>query len=248
MKENVFLNAFIDQVAWSMDSLMAGEGMLLKTSPENKAMTPKQQISANLKAFEAIVERQRNRISELEKSLQENNSAHAQSMNKIISGMKSQLAEKDKVIAALKEELQNKDFSIERLNDIVASLSNDVAGLTAKNKAQREELVSQSNKMNEAFVLIGSKSELKAAGVLSGSGLLSKAKLNSSDFESNRFKKVDIRKYKSVKINGKKPKVLTPSPESSYSITDNGDGTSTLTITDSKAFWGVSNYLVIQVK
>lgn len=248
MKENVFLNAFIDQVAWSMDSLMAGEGMLLKTSPESTPMTPKQQISANLKAFEAIVDRQRARIAELEKSLDENKSAHAQSMKRIISGVKSQLAEKDKVIAELKEELNNKNFSIERLNDIVASLNNDVAGLTAENKAQKEALTNQSDKMNEAYVLIGSKGELKAAGVLSSSGLLSKAKLNIADFDASKFKKVDIRKYKSVKINGKKPKVLTPSPESSYSIDDNGDGTSTLSITNPTAFWGVTNYLVIQVK
>lgn len=248
MKENVYLNSFIDQVAWSMDSLRYGENMLLKTSPESSPKTPKQQIAANLKAFEAIVERQRERIAELEKSLEENKSAHAQSMRKIVNELNSQLAEKDKEIASLKEELNSKNFSIERLLNIVSSLNKDVEGLTAMNNAQREALASQSNKMNEAYVMIGTKNELKAAKVLSNSGLLSKAKLSISDVDATKFKKVDIRKYTSVKINGKKPKVLTPSPASSYTIADNGDGTSTLSITNPEAFWGVSNYLVIQVK
>lgn len=248
MKENVYLNSFIDQVAWSMDSLLMGEDMLLKTPPEGTPLTPKQQITANLKTFEAIVDRQRKRIAELEKSLENSKSAHAKSMRKIVNSMKVQLAEKDKEIAELKEELNNKNFSIERLQAIVSSLSKDVAGLTETNKSQKEALSSQSAKMNEAYVLIGSKKDLKSAGVLSGSGLFSKAKLNSADFDASQFQKVDIRKYKSVKINGDKPKVLTPSPAGSYTLTDNGDGTSTLTITDPTAFWGVSHYLVIQVK
>lgn len=248
MKENVYLNSFIDQVAWSMDSLMMGEDILLKTSPEASPLTPKQQIAVNLKAFEEIVNRQHERIAELEKSLEDNNSAHAQSMRKIINTMKRQAAEKDKEIAKLEDELNNKNFSIERLENIVSSLSKDVAGLTEKNKAQRAALSNQSAMMNEAYVLIGSKQELKSAGVLSGAGLFSKSKLNSADFDASKFQKVDIRKYKSVKLRGDKPKVLTPSPANSYTLTDNGDGTSTLTITNPQAFWGVSHYLVVQVK
>jgi len=248
MEENRYLNMFIDNVAQGMDSLVAGEGMLLKTSPEGTPLNSKQQITANLKTFEEIVKRQRERIAELENSLEDNQSAHAQSMKKIINAMKAQLAEKDKEIAALKEELSSKDFSIARLETRVSSLNKDVEGLTEKNKAQKEALVTQSDMMNEAYVLVGTKKELKAAGVLSGSGLFSKARLKSSDFDASKFKKVDIRKYTSVKLNGKNPKVLTPSPASSYSISDNGDGTSTLTITDPTAFWGVSNFLVVQVK
>lgn len=248
MRENIYLNGFIDRVAWSMDSLVRSEGMLLKPAPEGTPLSRKEQFAANLKAFEALVKRQHERIDELEKSLEETNLAHAQSMKKIISGMKQQLAEKDREIAVLKEELNSKNFSIERLESLVASLNNNVAELTETTKTQKATIVAQADEMNEAYVLIGTKKELKAAGALSASGLFSKAKLQASDFDKSKFKKVDIRNYSSVKINGKKVKVLTPSPADSYTITDNGDGTSTLAITNAKAFWGVSNYLVIQVK
>lgn len=247
-EENQYLNTFIDQVAEGMDSLVIGEKMLLAQSPEGTPLNSKQQITANLKTFEEIVNRQRERIAELEKSLEENKSANAANMKKIIDVMKAQLAEKDKEIAALKEEINKKDFDISQLNTRVASLNKDVEGLTSKNKAQKEALVTQSDMMNEAYVIIGSKKELKAAGVLASSGLFSKSKLQSADFDASKFKKVDIRTYTSVKLYGKKPKVLTPSPASSYTISDNGDGTSTLNITDPTSFWGVSNYLVIQVK
>lgn len=247
-EENQYLNTFIDQVAEGMDSLIIGEDMLLKTSPEGTPMTSKQQITANLKVFEEIVNRQRERISELEKSLEENKSANARNMKKIISAMKAQLAEKDREIAMLKDELSKKDFDITQLNNRVASLDMDVKDLTQKNQNQKEALVAQSDMMNEAYVLIGTKADLKKAGVLSGSGLFSKSKLKSADFDAAKFKKIDIRNYTSVKLNGKNPKILTPAPASSYSLKDNGDGTSTLTISNPTAFWSVSNYLVIQIK
>lgn len=250
MEENRYLNSFIENVAQGMDSLVAGQDMLLKTSPEGTPLNARQQITENLKVFEELVNRQRNRIAELEKSLADNKSAYAQNMKKIVSALKAQLAEKDKEIAALKEELKNKDFDISNLNQRVASLNQDVEGLTTKNKAQKEALITQSDMMNEAYVLIATKKELKASGLLSSAGLFSKSKLKSSELKtySSMFRKVDIRNYTSVKISGKKPKVLTPAPASSYSLTDNGDGTSTLNITDPTAFWGVSNYLVIQTK
>lgn len=247
-EENRYLNAFIDQVAQGMDSLIVGEDMLFNTTVEGTPMNSKQQITANLKVFEDILNRQRDRITELEKSLNDNESAHATSMRKIVSVMKAQLAEKDKEISTLKEELSSKDFSISRLESRIVSLNKDVEGLTKKSDAQKQALVTQSDMMNEAYVLIGSKKELKAAGILSSSGMFSRSKLNSSDFNASKFQKIDIRKYTSAKLNGKKPKVLTPSPASSYTITENGDGTSTLNITDPTTFWSVSNYLVIQTK
>lgn len=248
VRENVYLNSFIDHVAWSMDSLVASEGMLLKPASEGTPKTQKQQITDNLKTFEAIVNRQHERIAELEKSLDETNFAHAQSMKRIIKAMKKQLADKDTEIAALKEELNNKNFSIERLQSIVSSLNNNIAGLNEENKSQRETIAAQSDMMSQAYVLIGTKKELKDAGALSSSGLFSKAKLKSADFNASKFTKVDTRKYKSIKLNSNKVKVLTPSPAGSYKISDNGDGTSTLTITSSNDFWSISKYLVIQIK
>jgi hypothetical protein len=101
------------------------------------------------------------------------------------------------------------------------------------------------NILNEAYICFGTTKMLKDAGVLSG-GFLKKAKLNMSQVNPSVFTKIDIRQQNSFKIAGKKPEILTQVPAGSYKITDNGDGTSTLTVTDTEKFWSMSNYLVVR--
>jgi hypothetical protein len=52
--------------------------------------------------------------------------------------------------------------------------------------------------------------------------------------------------WETIVIESKSPKLITAKPESSYELTKNADGTTTLKITDAKAFWSVSPYLIIQ--
>ena len=135
---------------------------------------------------------------------------------------------------------------IKTLKGHVEKLNTQVAELQEETKQQEEALVTQSNMMNEAYVCIGSKKELKEAGLLSGGTLFKKSKLDLSQVNASAFQKIDIRHSKTFKIPGKKVSILTQMPAGSYTITDNGDGTSTLTITDVTRFWSVSNYLVVR--
>ena len=76
-------------------------------------------------------------------------------------------------------------------------------------------------------------------------GKFKKSKIKLDNLSREGFRPIDIRRFRSIDIPGKKVKVLTPAPEGSYSLTDN-DGSYTLQIIDANAFWSVSNYLVIQ--
>lgn len=249
LKENVFLMTFIEHVAHSMDSIIAGEECLIKAaSTEGTPQDARQKISENLNIFEGILKHQHEQIAQLEKMLDGNTSGYAGNMRTILNAFKLQLDAKDKQISILKQEIENKDFDITRLDELVASLSENVRGLTRKTQKQQATLNSQADKLNEAFVLVGDKEKLQKAGALSGSSLFKKAKLKQSDFKTSMFNRVDIRKYKSATFKGSDPKLLTPAPEKSYKLADNGDGTSTLKIVDADSFWSVSNYLVIQVK
>ena len=58
--------------------------------------------------------------------------------------------------------------------------------------------------------------------------------------------KIDIRKTKQFTIPSKKYDVLSQMPVSAYTVSDKGDGTSVLTVTDAARFWSVSNYLIIK--
>ena len=238
------MDLFLDAVNASMDSVVNMDGEILRVSGESP-LSRKEQIRQNIEAYKMILKRQRDRLAALEEKLKGSN-ANNEKLMKTISALKKQIEEKDQAIVELTEELEKRNFDIKTLKGHVEKLNTQVAELKEETKSQEEALVAQSDMMNEAYVIIGTKKELKAAGLLSGGSLFKKSRLDLSQVNASSFNKIDIRKSKSFSIPAKKATVLTQMPSGSYTITDNGDGTSTLTITDASRFWSVSNYLVVR--
>ena len=247
MAEMNEMDLFLDAVNASMDSVIDMDGKVLRTLGES-SVSRKQQILNNIEAYKQILQRQRERLALLEEKLKANGDVNAKNekLMKTIGSLKKQLEEKDKAIVELTQELTKRNYDIKTLKGHVEKLNTQVAELQEETKQQEEALVTQSNMMNEAYVCIGSKKELKEAGLLSGGTLFKKSKLDLSQVNASAFQKIDIRHSKTFKIPGKKVSILTQMPAGSYTITDNGDGTSTLTITDVTRFWSVSNYLVVR--
>lgn len=246
---NEQLNAFLNTVSESMDSILAQEGyVILAYNGETPVKPTKTQIQENLNTFEELLERQRKRISKLEDSLSGANGAEAAKLKSIIRYLNTQIAEKDNMIAQLRSELNRKNTDIAQLRSHVSSLNADVSNLQQKTQAQEEALTVQSDMLNEGYVKAGTKKELQEAGLLAGSGIFGKKKLDVSNLNPEQFTKIDIREFQELKIAGKKPKILTQMPESSYRFDTNPDGTATLVVTDPTKFWSISNFLVIQYK
>ena len=216
------MDLFLDVVNASMDSVLDLDGSVLRSVGESN-LSKKEQIKQNIAAYKEILQRQRERLAELEKKL----------------------GDSDNQNVKLTEELEQRNFDINTLKENVAQLNTQVTTLEEDSRAKDEVIETQTNMLNEAYVCFGTKKMLKDAGVLSG-GFLKKAKLNMSQVNPSVFTKIDIRQQNSFKIAGKKPEILTQAPAGSYKITDNGDGTSTLTITDAEKFWSMSNYLVVR--
>lgn len=247
-KDQADLNSFINVLSVSMDSITLQEDGILKTP--NREGTPsgivsKAQIKQNLHAFEEMLNRQKQKISELEKNLQNKNDARSMQLKSIIRSLNNQITEKDKMIAQLRADLDNKNVSIAKMKTHISTLNENVATLNDKGHELEEALEAQSNIINECYVRFGTKKELQKAGILSGSGLFSKKKLNVSNFNPNSFRKVDIRSFHEIKLNSSNPKILTQMPASYYKLQKNEDKTTTLVILDPGKFWSVSNYLVV---
>ena len=221
------MNLFLDAVNTSMDSVVNMEGGILRTSGESP-MSKKEQIKQNLEAYKMMLERQRERISILEAKLKDGD-AKSKKMLHTIQALKKQIEEKDKTIVELTEELEKRKFDIVTLKSHVDKLNTNVAQLKEEKAEQEKALEAQSNMLNEAYVVIGSKS-----------------KLNMSKVNASAFKKIDIRNVKSFKIPANRYEILSQMPSGSYKVYKNDDGTSTLTITDATRFWSVTNYLVIK--
>lgn len=238
------LNLFLDAVKVSLDSVVNMEGGILRVTKESPKSS-KEQIKDNIEAFKLILAQQHQRITELEEKLKNGGEKNTSLLN-IIKSLKKQLEEKDQAIVELTEELDKRNFDINTLKSHVDKLNTHVAQLKEEKKEQETALERQSDMMNEAYVLIGTKKELKAAGVLSGGTMFKKTKLDISHINTASFKKIDIRKTKQFTIPSKKYDVLSQMPVSAYTVSDKGDGTSVLTVTDAARFWSVSNYLIIK--
>ena len=234
---------FTDAINFSMDSVVAAEGIIMKNS--EGGVPNRQRLKQNVEAYKTILQKYRDRINKLQASLKNQKSAHAKKMQELIDKMQAQLDEKDKEIEDLKKQIEDKNVSIAELNTQVTNLGNNVRELTDQTVAQAKTITDQTDKMNEAYFIIDTSKNLKAKGLMVGGGLFSKKKLDLSAGDLSKLTKIDMRAKKTFSIPSAKPKILTQAPAGSYTITKTGDKSSTLTITDVARFWSMSNVLVI---
>ena len=227
----------IDQVTTCLDSIQIQEKMLFTAS---EGQTNKQKILAQLSSFKDLLARKQAEINKLmadKKEISASSNKTIKNLQKMIDFLNAQLAEKDKKISNLEKQVNLGKVKLDNLAFDYAMLEDEKSYLEEQNNAQNAQI-------NTAYFVVASKSDLKKAGLLK-SNLFSK-KIVNENIDESLFTKIDVRKTTSIHINSKNPKILTNNPLSSYTLTENDDKTSTLTITDAKKFWNVSKYLIIQ--
>lgn len=170
-----------------------------------------------------------------------------QSLMNITLHLQNQIDTKEQEIFALSAELENSVHRIGRLNNEVSRLNNKITDVTAENSALESTVARQADIINEAYVLIATKQELQAMGVLSKGNIIKKSKFSVDNLDLSKCRKIDITKVRQFQFKSKKPKILTSVPSESYSIQDNGSDNKTLLILNPKSFWSISNILVIQL-
>ena len=230
----------------------AANNMMQLTSAElAELQADRKAILEKISAFRDLLARQKEQIENMDSGLKDKGT-ESEKMRRIIRLLNDKIAEKDKELDMLYTELQDSKKSIEELQNKVTTLNvrntalqHNVNELVDQNAEQEDVIVAQDHLLNQAFLRIGTKKELQESGILSKGNLFKKSKIKLDNLSREGFRPIDIRRFRSIDIPGKKVKVLTPAPEGSYSLTDNG-GSYTLQIIDANAFWSVSNYLVIQ--
>lgn len=228
----------LDSIAEQENLLFIGTGELPVT---------KDDVKSNLLRFEAVLKRQHERITKLEEELALNADSLSMAMA-LLQHFETQLANKDREIVSLKKELEKRNLDIRELQrhveeqrGIIDAQNLTIGDLQRRNKRQGEALARQDAILNNGYVLIGSKNDLKRKGIVKGGKLVSDAAL-----DRTKFAKVDIRKWEEVTFSAKRPLILTNMPASSYELTTNGKGEFTLHVLNPSDFWRISNYLVIQ--
>ena len=229
----------------TLDSIAYQEKMIFVNNREMPIT--KDDVRYNLMRFEAVLKKQADKIQNLEKQLVESKDSNMQSLS-LVSHLKQQLSVKNRQIEQLKKELENKNIDIARLQEQVESQKLTINTQTAtinelneRTQRQSKALAHQDAMLNNGYVLIGSKNDLKRKGILKKGKIIADAALDRS-----KFAKIDIREWREVSFTAKRPRILTNMPASSYEITTTGNRNFTLTVKNPSDFWRISTYLVIQ--
>lgn len=238
-KEVEEMSSLINSVSLCLDSIQVQENMIFN-NPEGT--TDKQHMLAQLRAFKDLLARKQQQIADLTAKSEAQNKQSKKtiaSLNKMVDYLNAQLAEKSARIEELEKLVETKDVKINELNLNLSTVTTEKEGLKEQNAQQDKEL-------NTRYYVAASKKELSEKGLLKG-GFLKKKKVDNAALDKSLFKSVDMRHFKTLKLDSKKAKVVSGNPEGSYTIEQNADGTSTLTIVDPAKFWNASPYLVIQL-
>lgn len=234
------LDTLIITMNRSMDSIASGEEHLFVNGVSEGGDT-RSTIMRNIDRLANIISNQKKVIEELEKKISDRDDIADSHIVGLIANYKKQLADKDNQIAQLKGELSKKNADISRLNSRIGVQSKAIAELDKRATMQTEALQRQDAMLNNCYFTVGTKKELEKKGVIKRGKVLSQATLDPS-----KFSKVDIRRFTEIELNTKRLKVLTPMPETSYTIETIEKGRFRLKINNPSDFWKMSNYLVIQ--
>lgn len=242
-KELDDINFVMAEVSACLDSI-AEQEQFLYVSKEGVKL-PRRTILENLRSFEELLNRQRQQIAILQDSLYHRKDSTSRYF-RLVEFLNKELAEKDLTIQTLQKEIAVNRKNIAELQNQKVELERNVSDLQEKEKIHKQALEVQSDMLNECYVKVGTKKELKNAGLLVSKGLFSKKKVNNPNLNKELFMKVDIRNFKELPIQAKKIKIMTPEPPStSYVIEKTMNGV-VLRIQDPTAFWNASNFLIIQ--
>lgn len=208
-------------------------------------ITSKTTITNNLTSIKSTLAERRQKLAQLEAKLKDSKLSN----NKLLATVESlrqQIDEQTATIEQLTSDLANAKERITKLGQQVDSLDTTVKTVTDERNVAQEEAVRQADLANECYYAVGSKKELKEHNIIE-SGFLRKTKIMQGDFDKTYFTKADKRTLKSIPLHSNKAKVVSTNQQSgSYQIVDE-NGQKVLKITNPSEFWGVSNYVVIQI-
>lgn len=240
------LNAIVSEIACGLDSISVQENLLISNKSRDGVVLSKEQIKKNLYFLEELLLRQRGKIKSLQDSLAIQKKGTLANMKTIVDYLSRQLDEKNAEISRLKDDVENKKRDILDLRSSLVAMNTRAEKAERKSKNLAETVSAMDEIANECFVKIGTKKELQKAGLLKG-GFLAKKKVDYEKLNKSQLNTVDSRKFRQIVIKSDNPKLLTPQPKDSYTISDNGNGTSILRVTNPGKFWNVSNILIIML-
>lgn len=244
-------NAELDEIMGTFNEIQEGFNQinaaenrvdLQRSTMNENAASAKEQIASDIQFITKTMADNREQIQKLQAQLKSSKNNSAQ-LKKAIDRLNAELEAKTKQINELQAELASKNIRIQELDEAVTNLNANVETLATENAEKAKTVAAQDKKINTAWFVFGTKSELKDQKILQKGDVL-----RSADFNKDYFTEIDIRTTKDINLYSKRAELLTSHPTSSYVFEKDSKGQLILKITNPSEFWSVSKYLVIQVR
>lgn len=191
------------------------------------------QVLTRIATLKSAIERTKERIEVLDARLKKN-------------GVK--IAGMERMIAGLRKSALAKEEQIASLTTQVDTLQTRVAGLNTEVEVQQQVLTEKQTELATIFYTIGSKKQLKDAGIVESKGGvlgLGKTLKPSGVFVESAYKPLNTDQEMVIQIPSEKAVVLTAQPVSSYVIQPVSKDMVELRIVDAKAFRKIKQLVIL---
>ena len=242
---NTYLKTMND-IEQNLDRVKEIEGYLsLQSNSEGIEIDQAERINKNIALVTEIVQKNQAEIDRLNKDLRRSG-LKIKELDSSVKRLTLLVEQQNSTIDTLLSQLSQKDALIAQQDASIQGLNSDVSALRSENEQRQQTIARQDEALHTAWYVFGTRKELKSQKIISTDGLVSPTKVLQSDFNKDYFVKIDAREVKEIPLYAKRVKMLTNHPKTSYRL-ELKDGQYTLFITDTKSFWSVSKYLVIEV-
>lgn len=240
----------INEIENALENVRAAENIIMLENQEGNTNNAVSEIIA----IQQTLQENRNKIAQLEKQLADQG-ANSKALNQTINRLKKQIEEKDTYINSLKDELQlskeqiaELNSQVDNLNQNIDDLNTNIDNLNTQNAEQQATISQQDAAINTVWYCVATNKVLVEKGLITKGGLFSSSDVSGQGIDKTQLVQADKRSLNNIPLNTKKATIITKHPESSYQLVEGEDGALTLEITDTNAFWSISNYLIVSIK
>lgn len=244
-EDNLYqLSKTINFIQANLDTIKQQEQIISTIASNDLENQPsaKEQISEDITSIYNKLIANRRKLSRLQQSLS-NNASKNKDLKAIIDRLNEQMDEKIIQIENLRSQLEKMQGKITNLEGLVDTLN-------SLRKQQQAIIAYQQKEINTVYYAYGTSKELKENSVITKEGgLLGIGKTRKLKDNLNKAYFTEAQKFelKTITLNARKMRIVTPHPEGSYKVYGKKPVDS-IEITNPAKFWSNTQYLVIEIK
>ncbi len=239
----------------NMTEMNARQGIVSNLTGKELTSGVRDRIFRELDAMEKVMARNRSMINDLENTVGAKDEKIAK-FKTTMAGLDKRIRDYKGRIESLTQESDNLKKDLQSAQEASVALTTDLQNakteIESKSRtiaSQGEELDKRERAMRTAYYTVGTYKELHDARVVDREGGflgMASAKKLKTDFNKERFTRIDILSYTEIPVFSKEAQLVTNHPSESYQLVRGSDGSvQWIKITDPMKFWESSKYLVV---